>query len=50
MTEEQIRAFAQFIAESTCYNADETIIEDDYIFIPSVEIIIHRNTNTMKIV
>lgn len=50
MTEEQIRAFAQFIAESTCCNADETIIEDDYIFIPSVEIIIHRNTNTMKIV
>lgn len=50
MTEEQIRAFAQFIAESTCCNADETIIEDDYIFIPPVEIIIHRDTNTMKII
>lgn len=49
MTEEQIREFAQFIAESTCCNADETIIEDDYIFIPCVEIMINRKTNTMKI-
>ena len=50
MTEEQIREFAQFIAKSTCCNADETIIEDDYIFIPCVEIMINRKTNTMKII
>lgn len=50
MTEEQIRMFAQFIAESTCCNADETIIEDDYIFIPSVEIMIHHDTNKMEII
>ena len=50
MTEEQIRKFAQFIAESTCYNADEVIIEDNYIFIPSVEITIHRDTNKMEII
>jgi len=50
MTEEQIRMFARFIAESTCYNADDTIIEDNYIFIPSVEIIIHRDTNTIEII
>lgn len=49
MTEEQIREFAQFIADSTCYNANDTIIEDNYIFIPSVEIVIHRESNTMDI-
>ena len=46
MTEEQIRTFAQLIAESN----DEVIIEDNYIFIPAVEIIIHRDTNTMEFI
>lgn len=47
MTEEQIRIFAQFIAES---GDEEVIIEDNYIFIPSVEIIIHRDTNTIEVI
>ena len=50
MTEEQIRMFAQFIAESNRYNSDEVIIEDNYIFIPPVEIIIHHDTNTVEII
>lgn len=47
MTEEQIRMVAQFIAELT---TDETIIEDNYIFIPSIEIIFHRDTNEIEII
>ena len=47
MTEEQIRIFAQFIAESS---DEEVIIEDNYIFIPPVEIVIHRDTNTIEVI